>query len=138
MTAGMVWMLLPESWGPGPPPGLAPIFALTAGWFAVLLARECRRTVWAGALRWGDLVVGHGAMAYMLAPSRFRSSPLTVILVAYFLLLGLAAAAVVLGRSVTLELPGEAPASFARSVSTSSALAHTSMAVAMVFMLARI
>ncbi|HKN39644.1 MAG TPA: hypothetical protein VJ456_11095, partial [Acidimicrobiia bacterium] len=97
-----------------------------------------RRTVWAGALRWGDLVVGHGAMAYMLAPSRFRSSPLTVILVAYFLLLGLAAAAVVLGRSVTLELPGEAPASFARSVSTSSALAHTSMAVAMVFMLARI
>jgi hypothetical protein len=150
MTSGMVWMLLPESWGSGPPTGLAPLFALSGAWFAVLLVRECRRTLWEGAVRCGDLVLGHGAMAYMLAPPRVRSSPVTGLLVVYFLLLGLATAALVLGRSVRLELPEEAAGrgastpvqhppltSLAASVSTASALAHSSMAVAMVFMLAR-
>jgi hypothetical protein len=150
MTGGMAWMLLPESWGSGPPSGLALVFALTAGWFAVLLARDRSRAGWERAARRADLVVGHGAMAYMLAPARLRLSPLTAALVIYFLLLGLAAAVVVLGRSVTLDLPYEAPGtgtpaplsqsrltSLAGSVSTSSALAHTSMAIAMVFMLPR-
>jgi hypothetical protein len=150
MTAGMVWMLLPGSWIPAPPGGLAPFFGLGAAWFAVLLARHCRRTLWQGALRCGDLVVGYGAMAYMLSPADLRWALLTAGLIAYFLLLGFGAVSVILGQSLIIELPQEvsgagapspAPSRLSRlvnGVSTPSASAHAAMAVGMVYMLARL
>lgn len=152
MTAGMAWMLFPESWAPRPLPGWGLFFAVSGGWFVVHVVRCCGRSLWKGALRYGDLVVGHGAMAYMVGPASVRFSPVTAILIGYFLLLGLAAVAIVLERSVTIELPqevyggqgGETPLAarqvrrFTDSVATTSAFAHASMAVGMVYMLARL
>jgi hypothetical protein len=150
MTAGMVWMLLPGSWIPAPPSGLAPFFGLGAGWFAVRLAQHCRKTLWNGAIRYGDLVVGHGAMAYMLSPAELRLALLTAGLIAYFLLLALGAVSVTLGHLLIIELPEEvsrhaasppAPSPLSRlmnGVSTRSAFAHTAMALGMVYMLARL
>ena len=141
MAAGMVAMLLP-----------AARFIPTLAWefifgFAVAyclraVVVEWRRRDWTSALWHGELMVADVAMMYMFGPTAW--APLTVLFTAYAIpFVGL-----VVCRGVAIELPGMADtrssavarplgrmATLSRPLSTASAVAHLSMAAAMLYML---